>query len=393
MEFGLTLLPTKGVIIDYINLVEKPLPEIIKKLREEKATVRLQGLLILAGRSCEIYVDLKEGEPVLAILIEKEVTLKGDLAWQEINVTMRNSAGFLEIYKLTPKEVEEDLKLVEDAKIQRETPIEVVLPEVHPKIEEYSKKLASTIMYKTAIIVNSVHLNARAERAATTASLSAVIANEITASEDTSRYISATLYGSEKWKTIEVLAKNKVVLAAVAEKVDGTIHGTTALKIMLSPELLGKYSSFDILIYDVKIDPIQILEGEKIITRAEEKIAPPTLQPKTIVKPKPLKLKEMKPAEVVEEVKEKVEVDIEEVKAKAEEYFGDVLDTLGYEIKDMTVNLVEDTIKFNVKIKKKRFTLRSANLKKVRRSLLDEARWIAQELKMRVPVEVEVEKE
>ena len=386
-EFGLTLLPTKGVIIDYINLVEKPLPEIIKKLREEKATVRLQGLLILAGRSCEIYVDLKEGEPVLAILIEKEVTLKGDLAWQEINVTMRNSAGFLEIYKLTPQEVEEDLKLVEDAKIQRETPIEVVLPEVHPKIEDYSKKLASTIMYKTAIIVNSVHLNARAERAAAAASLSAVIANEITASEDTSRYISATLYGSEKWKTIEVLAKDKVVLAAVAEKIDGTIHGTTALKIMLSPELLGKYSSFDILIYDVKIDPIQILEGEKIITRAEEKIAPPTLQPK------PLKLKEMKPAEEVEEVKEKVEVDIEKVKAKAEEYFGDVLDTLGYEIKDMAVNLVEDAIKFNVKIKKKRFTLRSANLKKVRRSLLDEARWIVQELKMRVPVEVEVEKE
>lgn len=386
------MLPTKGVIIDYINLVEKPLPEIIKKLREEKATVRIQGLLILAGRSCEIYVDFKEGEPVLAILIEKEVTLKGDIAWQEINVTMRNSAGFLEIYKLTPQEVEEDLKLVEDAKVQKETPIEIVLPEVHPKIEEYSRKLASTIMYKTAIIVNSVHLNARAERAATAASLSAVIANEIAASEDTSRYISATLYGSEKWKTIEVLVKDKIVLAAVAEKVDGTIHGTTALKIMLSPELLGEYSSFDILIYDVKVDPIQILEGEKIIARTEE-VAPPTLQPKTIAKPKLLKLKAIKPTEEVEEVKEKVEVDIEEVKAKAEEYFGDVLDTLGYEIKDMTVNLVEDTIKFNVKIKKKRFTLRSANLRTVRRSLLDEARWIVQELKMRVPVEVEVEKE
>lgn len=391
-EFGSTLLPTRGVIIDYINLVEKPLPEIIKKLREEKATVRLQGLLILAGRSCEIYVDFKEGKPVLAILIEKEVVLKGDVAWQEINVTMQNSAGFLEIYKLTPQEVEEDLERVEDAKIKKETPIEVVLPEVHPKIEEYSKKLASIIMYKTAIIINSVHLNARAERAAISASLSAVIANEIAASEDTSRYISATLYGSEKWKNIEVLAKDKVVLAAIAEKVDGTIHGATALKIMLSPELLGEYSSFDILIYDVKVDPIRILEGEKIITRTEE-VTPPTLQPETIAKPKLLELKAMKTAEEIEEVKEKVEVNIEKVKAKAEEYFGDVLDTLGYEIKDISVNLVEDTIKFNVKIKKKRFTLRSANLRTVRRSLLDEARWIVQELKMRVPVEVEVEKE
>jgi len=383
------LLPQRGKIIDYINLVEEPLLEVISKLRENKATARIQGLLILPGRSGEVYMDFKEGTPIIAILAEKGVELKGDIAWQELLTSYKDAAGFLEIYELKPEEADEDLKLKPDSKIKITAPLKIELPKVHSNIEKYSEKLSSNIVYKTAMIIHSVHLNARAEKAAASASLSAVISNEIAESIGATRYVIATIYGSKKWKSVEVLARNGEVLAAITYKLDGVIRGVMALKIMLNPALLGEYSSFDILIYDVKVDPIAILEEEIKEEKAEETI-------KTEEEPKPkAEVKEVK-AETMEKAKEITSIEeakkyLNKLQDKATEYFKEVLDTLGYELKKLTIEMT-DKIEFKVKIKKKRFAFRSANMRIVRREINDEARWIMEELRIKLPVEVEVER-
>ncbi len=383
------MLPQRGKIIDYINLVEEPLLEVISKLRENKATTRIQGLLILPGRSGEVYMDFKEGTPIIAILAEKGVELKGDIAWQELLTSYKDAAGFLEIYELKPEEADEDLKLKPDSKIKITAPLKIELPKVHSNIEKYSEKLSSNIVYKTAMIIHSVHLNARAEKAAASASLSAVISNEIAESIGATRYVIATIYGSKKWKSVEVLARNGEVLAAITYKLDGVIHGVMALKIMLNPALLGEYSSFDILIYDVKVDPIAILEEEIKEEKAEETI-------KTEEEPKPkAEVKEVK-AETMEKAKEITSIEeakkyLNKLQDKATEYFKEVLDTLGYELKKLTIEMT-DKIEFKVKIKKKRFAFRSANMRIVRREINDEARWIMEELRIKLPVEVEVER-
>ncbi|MCS7386128.1 MAG: hypothetical protein NDF55_05260 [archaeon GB-1867-005] len=383
------MLPQRGKIIDYINLVEEPLLEVISKLRENKATARIQGLLILPGRSGEVYMDFKEGTPIIAILAEKGVELKGDIAWQELLTSYKDAAGFLEIYELKPEEADEDLKLKPDSKIKITAPLKIELPKVHSNIEKYSEKLSSNIVYKTAMIIHSVHLNARAEKAAASASLSAVISNEIAESIGATRYVIATIYGSKKWKSVEVLARNGEVLAAITYKLDGVIRGVMALKIMLNPALLGEYSSFDILIYDVKVDPIAILEEEIKEEKAEETI-------KTEEEPKPkAEVKEVK-AETMEKAKEITSIEeakkyLNKLQDKATEYFKEVLDTLGYELKKLTIEMT-DKIEFKVKIKKKRFAFRSANMRIVRREINDEARWIMEELRIKLPVEVEVER-
>ncbi|RLE51152.1 MAG: hypothetical protein DRJ20_02545 [Candidatus Methanomethylicota archaeon] len=383
------MLPRRGKIIDYINLIEEPLKEVISRLREKKSTVRIQGLLILPGRSCEIYVDLLDGTPTLAVLIEKGVELKGDVAWQEIVVSLENAAGFLEVYELKPEDVDEDLKLKPDAKIKVTAPIKIELPKVNPKIEKYSEKLSSNIVYKTAIIIHSIHLNARAERAATSASLSAVMSTEIAESIGATRYVIATLYGSKKWKSIEVLAKNGEVLASLIYKPDGVIHGKMALKIILNPALLGEYSSFDILIYDVKVDPIAILEEEIQEEKIREKLPKEEKEEIEVVTKEtaPVKVEETKEITSLEEAQKY----LDKVREKAEEYFREVLDTLGYELKEVKIKMT-NKIEFQVKIKKKRFTLRRANMRIVKREIIDEARWIMEELRIKLPVEVEIEK-
>ncbi|MCS7385006.1 MAG: hypothetical protein NDF53_04670, partial [archaeon GB-1867-097] len=95
------LLPIKGKMLDFVNLIEQSLPDLIKKYRKIKANVRFQGIIILPKRSMEVYFDLKDGRPILAIVREDNVEVKGDIAWQEISLSMGKAAGFVEIYELS----------------------------------------------------------------------------------------------------------------------------------------------------------------------------------------------------------------------------------------------------------------------------------------------------
>lgn|GEM_PF-1438748 len=383
------LLPIKGKMLDFVNLIEQSLPDLIKKYRKIKANVRFQGIIILPKRSMEVYFDLKDGRPILAIVREDNVEVKGDIAWQEISLSMGKAAGFVEIYELSAEEVDEDLKLRPDAKVKYVAPIRIKLPQCHPNIEEYSRKLATTVTLKTNIIVNSVHLNARAEKATATASLPSVLLGEIDASENAARYIAATLYDSPHWKSVELMAKNRLILAAIANSKDGIVYGRKALKLMLSPRLLGEYKSFDILIYDVKVDPLDILEERIRIPKRREAVEAPSALPKELTV---TELREMpKPAEVEEEVEEVRKVDVEAVRNKARDYFADVLDTLGYELKKVEVQL-NDKVKFKAKVKKKRFAFRAAKEETLKKELMDEAEWIMEELGLKREVEVEIVK-
>lgn len=385
------LLPRRGRILDIRNLAEEPLEDLIEKLAKDKASVRLQGLIICPKLSYELYIDFKEGKPVLVILKSEDEELKGDVAWREFNRIMSRIAGFIEVYELDDKDIEEDLKIRPDAavKISMERDVSV---EVAEKIEEYSIKLSTVIPLKTIIIVNSVHLNARAELASSAASLSAVITNEIEASENACRYIFSTIYDSELWKSLEILARNKRVLAAILYRKDKILTGVKALKIILNPDLLGKYTHFDILIYDVKIDPIQLLEEEKLKIPITKRTISTSEKAKKKVEAAREPLIPIKEEKRTEEIRRRrrIDINLDSIRAKANEYFFEVIDTLGYELEKLTIQL-NTNLKFKVRIRRKRFTLRRASIKKVRRRLIEEARWILEELRYKIPFEVEIE--
>ncbi len=376
------MLKSRGKLVDMINLAEESLSDLIEDIRNNKANVRIQGLIISSGRSYEVYVDFKEGSPVLALL-RNDAHLEGDAAWNELNEILREAVGFIEVYELTVDEIDSDLDIVPTAKIkllgEKKIPINI-----HNKIEEYSVRLAAIIPIKTLFIVNSVHLDVRAQMAINMTNLSSVIANEIEASTNSTRYIIATISESEIWRSLEILIRNREVLAAVIYKADGsTITGIEALKIMLNPRALTGYGSFEILIYEVEIDPIKVLEEAKIkipILRLEEELKGKIITKAPITEEK-----------VEEKIKRKeIEEKIDKIIAKANEYFLEVLDVLGYELEDLNVDASDDIIRFKVKIRKKGFSFRRPNVKAVKKKLIDEARWILAELRLRIPFEVEV---
>jgi len=376
------LLKSKGKLLDIVNLAEESLLDLLDDIKDRRVNARIQGLVISSDKSYEIYVDFMNGTPVLA-LMKNDVKLEGNDAWRELNKIASKAVGFLEVYELTEKEINEDIATLPTAKISA-APEKKLPVKCHSKIDTYSIKLASMIPIKTLFIVNSIRLNAKTGLEADKTNIPLMITREINGSEDIVKYILATIEGSELWRSFEILAMNGQVLAAVIYKADGSpITGLEALRAMLSSDLLGKYSSFDLMIYESELNPIDVFENMKMKV--------PVL---LLERPDERKQRKKKEAKILAEEaerkeKKKIKADVNIIRAKANEYFLEVLDIMGYELEDLKIE-VNDIVRFKVKIKKKGFSFRRPGIRLVKRKLIDEVRWILAELRMRMPFEVEV---
>jgi hypothetical protein len=370
-----------GKLIDLVNLAEEKLTKVFERIAREKGDWRIKGFIVHKKISHEIQVDFKDGEPYIAVARGVEGEVRGKKAYDIIMEAAPKATGIIEVYKVDREAVEGDAREIAGAKISGERAgIEEL--NLSSKLEEHSVRMKLMPILKTLILRDAKQLDEKSGEVKTIEDVHEALKREIEDSRGIVKYILIIMTKAKNWKSIEVIAKDSKVMTANIYGEREALSGAEALRKIfnLDSEEVGAEAKYMIFVYEIEEDKLKFLDMSE-----DELAAQPVIE---VEKPK-VEAKRRRAVRV--EAPEKPKPDLVKIKERASNYFKDTLNNLGYTLEGVNVTYSEDKMIFEVKIGRRGWAFRRANIDAVREKLRDDASWVAREFGWRDPVEVKVE--
>jgi hypothetical protein len=235
---------------------------------------------------------------------------------------------------------------------------------------------------KTLILRDARQLDEKSGEVKTIEDVHEALKREIEDSKGIVKYILVIMMKAKNWKSIEAIAKDGKVMTANIYGEREVLSGADALRKIfnLDNEEVGAEAKYMIYVYEVEEDKLRFLDMSE-----DELAAQPVIEGE---KPR-VEAKRGRALRV--EVLEKPKLDLNKIKDRASNYFKDTLNSLGYMFEGVNVICSDDKMIFEVKIGRRGWAFRRANIDAVREKLMDDASWVAREFGWRDPVEVRVE--
>jgi len=370
-----------GKLIDLVNLAEEKLTKVFERIAREKGDWRIKGFIVHKKISHEIQVDFKDGEPYIAVARGVEGEVRGKKAYDIIMEAAPKATGIIEVYKVDREAVEGDAREIAGAKIYGEG-VGIEELNLSSKLEEHSVRMKLMPILKTLILRDAKQLDEKSGEVKTIEDVHEALKREIEDSRGIVKYILIIMTKAKNWKSIEVIAKDGKVMTANIYGEKEALSGAEALRKIfnLDSEEVGAEAKYMIFVYEIEEDKLKFLDMSE-----SELAAQPVIE---VEKPKV----EAKRKRVVRvEVPEKPKPDLMKIKERASNYFKDTLNNLGYTLEGVNVTYSDDKMIFEVKIGRRGWAFRRANIDAVREKLRDDASWVAREFGWRDLVEVKVE--
>ncbi|MEM3615807.1 MAG: hypothetical protein QXX09_04060 [Candidatus Methanomethylicia archaeon] len=285
--------------------------------------------------------------------------------------------GVIEIYEVSEKELLVDEENYPNAIIRSD---EIKGVKTNKNIDGYSLKIFSIPLIRNLILKGKGQLRDEEKALEDMDDIGKVVRKVIADSKGRISYILVNFLGAENWKSFEIILRDGEVISSIITGNSRALTGENALnKIMELGKAEGKYI---VSLYKLNEEDIELLNKSEIeLKKIENEISLPKVTPKVEeVREKPKKIV----------MREQVKIDLEKVKDRASEYFKSTLNNFGYSMDDLSVNLIDGTIVFQVKISKKGFSLKRVKTPEIEDKLIDDAQWVMRSIGYNVPVKINV---
>ncbi|MEM2538709.1 MAG: hypothetical protein QXE38_05305 [Candidatus Methanomethylicia archaeon] len=364
-------------LLDIVNLAEEKLGNLIKDVEKSKGNRRIKGLIIYHHSGYDLHLDFRGGKPSLAIMKNNEKAIYGNECWEKISEIKDKVAGVVEVYEVSEMEL---------SKCEEENPNAIISSEeikgvkTHVNINDYSVKMLNMPLIRNLILKDKEQLKEEINVLESMKDISKVVEKVIAESKSRILYMFVNFLGMSNWKSFDILLKNGEVISTMISGVNKVLTGKNALnEIMKLNKTEGEYIVF---LYELKEEDLELLnKDEAELKKTMDKISFPKIIPKA-------EEERRKPRKIV--MVEPVKIDLEKVRDRASEYFKSSLEGFGYIMEDLKVDLINGTVTFQVKIKKKGFSLKRVKLSDVEGKLVDDAQWVMKSIGYNAPIKVNI---
>lgn len=364
-------------LLDIVNLAEEKLGKLIEDIERSKGNRRIKGLIVYHHAGYDLHLNFREGKPSLAIMKNNEKIIQGNECWDKISEIKDKAAGVVEVYEVSERELLKDEEENPNAIISSG---EVKGVKTHVNINDYSMKMLNIPLIRSLILKDKEQLKGEMEVLESMEDINEVVKKVITDSNGRILYMFVSFLGMRNWKSFDILLKDGEVFSSIITGANKVLTGKSALdEIMKLNKAEGKYIVF---LYELNEGDLELLsKDEAELKKAADKISSPKITPKVEgIREKPKKIVMIEP----------VKIDLEKVINRALEYFKSTLEAFGYAMEDLKVDLTDGIVNFQVKVKKKGFSLKRAKISEIEDKIFDDAQWVMKSLGYNAQIKVKV---